>query len=623
MRRWKPYKYLHIGPYGLGALCLIALATTLRIVLILNWPVLNSDEGTMGLMALHIVNQGKIPVFFYGQGYIGSLEAILAAPLFRLFGPSDFTLRLGLVFLYALFLLNMYLLTSTLYTKRLALFTLLLLSFGPTAMLALQVSAIGGYPDTLFFASLLLLYALVLARSAGETPLTQEQRPRILSYAGWSLVAGLALWSDPLLIPYVVLSGWLLWRFCRREMSRPVVLWMLFCFILPLIPAVIYNFTVPLNLSTFAFLGAAFWVHGTTLEVAPPLVRIAGMLFVALPRTTGANVLGCNPHSSVWPLFPPQNASAAACTIENGLWGAVFIILLIITAVLAYKSYRPLKRAMRLQPWTQEQRREMAGYFAQLMLVGSTLLILIVYTSSSSAGLDPWGSTRYLTTALIALPSVLWPIWRAGTNIKRKLLANGVKALRAALLLVVFLSFTLGWVQTLNFIPAARDAERREADFIHTLLNRGITHIYTDYWTCDRIVFESTERIICSVVDEQLRPGVNRYTPYTAIVNADSRASWVFPLGSAQARVFEQNMQKSGETNPSFTRDGYVIYLPITHSTGGQYKSSLLKMSRRIAEDREEKNFFLRMPAMSSIKSASISSLTWFSSFSRSTKMLA
>src|SRR5258708_18442204 len=96
------------------------------------------------------------------------------------------------------------------------------------------------------------------------------------------------------------------------------------------------NFTVPLNLSTFAFLGAAFWVHGTTLEVAPPLVRIAGMLFVALPRTTGANVLGCNPHSSVWPLFPPQNASAAACTIENGLWGAVFIILLIITAVLAY-----------------------------------------------------------------------------------------------------------------------------------------------------------------------------------------------------------------------------------------------------------------------------------------------
>src|SRR5258708_26173417 len=148
------------------------------------------------------------------------------------------------------------------------------------------------------------------------------------------------------------------------------------------------------------------------------------------------------------------------------------------------------------------------------MVVGSTLLILIVYTSSSSAGLDPWGSTRYVTSALIALPSVLWLIWRAGTNIKRKLLANSIKALRAALLLVVFLSFMLGWVQTLNFIPAARDAERREADFILFFNDTATTEIYTDYWTCDRIVFESTERIICSVVDEQLQPGVNRYTPY-------------------------------------------------------------------------------------------------------------
>src|SRR5258708_24766370 len=154
------------------------------------------------------------------------------------------------------------------------------------------------------------------------------------------------------------------------------------------------------------------------------------------------------------------------------------------------------------------------------MVVGSTLLILIVYTSSSSAGLDPWGSTRYLTSALIALPSVLWPIWRAGTNIKRKLLANGVKALRAALLLVVFLSFMLGWVQTLNFIPAAQDAERREADFIHTLLKRRITHIYTDSWPCDRIIFESTQRILCTVVDEQLRPGVIPHTPYQALYNA-------------------------------------------------------------------------------------------------------
>src|SRR5260370_34074898 len=92
------------------------------------------------------------------------------------------------------------------------------------------------------------------------------------------------------------------------------------------------------------------------------------MLFVPLPSTTGANVLGCNPHSSVWPLFPRQNASAAACTIENGLWGAVFIILLIITAGLGSKNYSPLRRAKRIQPPPKEKHAQTEGQFSQINL---------------------------------------------------------------------------------------------------------------------------------------------------------------------------------------------------------------------------------------------------------------
>ena len=564
MRRWKLYKYLHFDLYGLGAICLIAHATVLRLLLISNWPVLNSDEGTMGLMALHLVNQGKIPLFFYGQGYVGSLEAILASPLFLLFGPSHFTLRLGSVFLYALFLLNMYLLTSIIYSKPLALFTLLVLSFGSESVLSLQLSATGGHPDMLFVGSLLLLYALLLARSASEAPLEQGRRRRILAYTGWGLLAGLALWIDPLLFPYVVSSGWLLWRFCRREILGTVALCMLFVFILSLVPGLLYNFTVPITSGTFSFLGAAYWSQGTALQFAPLLIRIAGTLFVALPRVTGGTVV-CNvPPASGLSLFTPQHNPAAPCNIVQILWGIGFLTLMLTTAVMAYTSYRVLRRAERLQAWTPEERREAIGYFTQLMLVVSPLLILIVYATTSSAGLDPWYSARYLTSTLIALPAVLWPIWRAGTNLKPKRLASSIKVLSALLLLVIFLFFTVGWVQTLNLIPAAQDAKRQEADLIQALLNRGITHIYTDYWTCDRIAFESTERIICSVVDEQLQPGVNRYTPYTTIVNADSHASWVFPVGSPQARAFEQNMQKSGETNPSFIQDGYIIFMPIT-----------------------------------------------------------
>src|ERR1700730_4317948 len=135
-------KYLDIGPYGLSVVGILALSIILRIVLISHsWPVLDSDEGTMGIMALHVAYHGATPVFFYGQNYMGSLEAYIAAPMFYLFGPSTFALHFGLLFIYVFSLIIIYLLTSMLYTKRFALFTLILLAFGSSEMFARQLTA--------------------------------------------------------------------------------------------------------------------------------------------------------------------------------------------------------------------------------------------------------------------------------------------------------------------------------------------------------------------------------------------------------------------------------------------------------------------------------------------------
>jgi len=560
-RNWRPPG--PIDPYSLCVFVLIAFAITIRLLLISDWPVLNSDEGTMGLMALHIIKQGKIPLFFYGQGYVGSLEALLASPLFLLFGASRFTLRLSNVLLYTFFLLIMYKLTSILFSKRLALFTLLVLCFGSDGVLSLQLSATGGHPDMLCVGSGLLLYTLILVRTAREAPLGKERRGRVMAYAGWGLLAGLALWVDPLLFPYVVLSGCLLWRFCFYELRGSVALYILGCFFLPLLPGCIYDFSTPITSGTFSFLGAAYWIQGTTLVFAPPLVRIAGMLFVALPRATGGTVF-CNlPPVPVSSLFIPQRTPTTPCNMGQNLWGIGFFLLMLITAFMAFITYQGLRRTRQLSIWTLEERQAAIGAWAQISLVGSPFLILLVYATTSSAGFDPWYSARYLTSTLIALPAVLWPLWKAGAALKLQQFTASIKMLGTALLLAVFLCFTLGWIQTLHLIPAAQEAEHQEADLIHTLLTRGITHIYTDYWTCDRLAFESTEHIICSVVDEHLQPGVNRYSPYTIMVKRDAYASWVLPLGSPQAQAFEQYMQITRRTNPSFTRDGYVIYLPL------------------------------------------------------------
>ena len=86
-------KYLKVDLNKLLVGTIITLAILLRILLIyMGWPGVNSDEGTMGLMALHIAYHGEFPVFFYGQGYTGSLEAYLGAVFFYLLSPSVFAL---------------------------------------------------------------------------------------------------------------------------------------------------------------------------------------------------------------------------------------------------------------------------------------------------------------------------------------------------------------------------------------------------------------------------------------------------------------------------------------------------------------------------------------------------
>src|SRR6266446_775053 len=207
-------KRFSIRPYGLCICTLIAAATLARFILIyFNWPVTNSDEGNMGLIALHIAYQGDHPTFFYGLPYMGPLEGYIAAPLFRLLGPSLFALRLGLLPLFTLFLICIYYLTRLLYSRGLALFTVVLFSLGSTDVITRQLKAVGEYPEIELFAALISLLAAWLALShpsSDEHPATWLKWRRILVYGLLGLIVGLALWVDFLILPFVATAGLLL-----------------------------------------------------------------------------------------------------------------------------------------------------------------------------------------------------------------------------------------------------------------------------------------------------------------------------------------------------------------------------------------------------------------------------
>ena len=112
---------LVLGLLGVGWRVFLTLADT---------PPTNSDEAIMGLAALHAVQGRGLPIYFYGQHYMGTIEAVLAAPLVALLGPSVLALRIVTVALYALMLWLVFLLVRRLFTPGLAVLTVGLFALG-------------------------------------------------------------------------------------------------------------------------------------------------------------------------------------------------------------------------------------------------------------------------------------------------------------------------------------------------------------------------------------------------------------------------------------------------------------------------------------------------------------
>src|SRR5205809_3266015 len=88
-RRMRPSMFA----VGLGGA--LAVGLTLRLAVIAS-PLgeIDGDEAVVGLMARHIAFVGERPVFYWGQPYLGSLEAFTAAPLFRVLDSSTWLLKL-------------------------------------------------------------------------------------------------------------------------------------------------------------------------------------------------------------------------------------------------------------------------------------------------------------------------------------------------------------------------------------------------------------------------------------------------------------------------------------------------------------------------------------------------
>ncbi|MGW3784111.1 hypothetical protein ACWD5Z_05975 [Micromonospora chokoriensis] len=553
----RPRPVARLGPAGwLTALVLLA-GVGYRLWLLAHaTPPTNSDEATMGLAALHIARGEGFPVWFYGQQYMGTLEAYLAAPVFALAGgPSLFGLRLPTLALYAVFLLLAWRLTLRLTGDCwFGLLVVALLALGSDRIVKNQLIAGGGYPEMNAAGVALAVLAVDLA--------TGRPGRRLARWAAWGFLAGLMLWVDPLVLPYVVATGAVLVGFCRRELRGAAGALLGAAAVLGAAPLLLHsllNGRNPLH-AVLAASGAnatAGWadrLHGGLL-LGPSL----GMGF-------------CDPgRCATWQLWW---ALALPLLLAGAAWTAFCSLRAPTPAVPTDLGQLPspangnCPRSRDESAGNGERRADARVAAAvQLALVLAAVATVGAYTVSSSAGLTPVESSRYLSCLLISLPALLWPVWTVARDGLRQV-ADGRRGVRTTLARSVAVVLLVATVATAahatwraaQTAPATRADEARHAELVGTLRQLGVRHVRAGYWTCNRLTFASAERVVCAVVDDDLRPGFDRYPAYRREVDEAVAPAWVAPAGSPLADVLDER-QRAGNLD-LVTIDGWRIYLP-------------------------------------------------------------
>ncbi|MEU4567461.1 hypothetical protein [Micromonospora sp. NPDC023956] len=521
VRRWVPA----LDRPALVALLLGTAGVVYRLVLTLHTvPAGNSDEATFGLVALHVAQGRAHPVFLYGQRYMGVLESYLAAPLVAVAGPSWTVLRLPLLALYALFVWLMYRLTRRVFSPWLAVLVVGLLALGTERVVRDQLTAVGGRPEVKVAVAAMLLVAVGLAE--------RTLRHRRLAVGLFGLLAGVATWSDWLIVPYLAVAGLVLLVALRRELFGWAAVLLVAGFTLGVSPMLWDNLTAPPGQDSLSVFRQ---VDATGGPPGPLTDRIVGGLTEGVPLASG--------------LCP-----ADGCARWQEWFGLLYPLLLALAAGLALAALR--RRAthpVRPVVW--------------LALVAGAALTLLGYVRSPLAAADPLSSARYLSVLQLSLPAVLWPLWVAAVACWKgtagavgRLAGAAATAVLAALTATALVATGLFAVGTAG-IRAEERAARRLADVLRAT---GPHHVYGDYWTCHRLTFTTAEEVLCGVLDDRLHPGQNRYPAYWRAVARAERPGYVLRAGSAAERRLTE-LLADGDIPVTVTGVGdYRVYHPAT-----------------------------------------------------------
>ena len=374
-------------PAALWITLIILAAAALKILLVAGGTVpFNSDEAVVALMGRHIL-AGERPVFFYGQAYMGSLDAYLVAIFFQLFGQQVWVVRLVQGLLFAGTLLTTFWIGKLGFnSEKIGLLAMAIMAFPAVNVTLYTTVSLGGYGEALFIGNLLLLDCLLISKYLQQPGSFQGAGYALL--AGWGLLAGVGIWANGLTLVYSLPSGLALLALCFGRGSRPQwrLIWggsglALAGFLVGALPWWGYSLQNGSAALVKELFGSAVAVESSPW-IMRSLTHLASLLLLGLPAALG--------------LRPP--------------WDVTWLLLPLIPFILAFWGWTLWRFLLKLR------RAEPDGFVYRLL--GGVMGVLAAGFIATSFGVDPSGryflplAVPFSLLAADGLLSARRPTWR-------------------------------------------------------------------------------------------------------------------------------------------------------------------------------------------------------------------
>ena len=449
----------------------------------------NSDEAIVGLMGRHIL-EGKWPVFFYGQSYMGSLDAALVALGFMLFGSEVFVIRMVQILLYLGTILLTVSLSARIFRSQLAGLVSGLLLAAPAVNVTLYTTvSLGGYGEALLIGALLLFLAIQIDEAPDNT----------LYYLLWGLFSGLGIWAFGLTIAYILPTSFMVVRSLTK--SRRSSWWVLGAMIflagiIGALPIIIWAGENGVSVLVQEFFGAAIAIDVGANFLSTLAKHIQSFFLFGITVTLGFR-----------PPWTTEPIALLLVPLALVFWVLVFI-----------QIFRRLR----------DDSLHRASYWMVAGVMGVVILVFVL----TPFGFDPSGRyflPIYVTLAIFAGDFFAQPTFRINAGFRALILA-AVVAFNLWSNLEAALQYPPGI--TTQFDAVTRIDHRYDEQLVEFLSKHGETRGYSNYWVSYPLAFESDETLIYIPrlpyhLDFRYTDRDDRYEPYQVLVDESEHVAYI------------------------------------------------------------------------------------------------